>query len=232
MQLQETLKQLTSPPSNANTLPIQTVLILLLLAGVLSLFVRFLFRRFSATASSTDSISRVFPLLTIITTAMIAVLQSSPLAVSLGLVGTLSIIRFRSAIKDPEELVYLFFCISLGLALGGNQVLIAIVLVAVGSVFVFAMHQFARAYKEQSLLLTITGDAARHFSRNESEVLDAVEQVAGSYVLQRYDIEDGRGQVRLILAPDSEKRTKEIISQLRERLSDCEMSYVNMHSTI
>ena len=217
---------------NANALPVQTVVILLFLAGVLSLFVRFLFRRFSSTASSTDSISRVFPLLTIVTTAMIGVLQSSPLAVSLGLVGTLSIIRFRSAIKEPEELVYLFLCISLGLALGGNQVFIAIAVVAVASVFVVVMHRFGRVYQEQNLLLTITGDASRHFSKNESEILDAVEQIAGSYKLQRYDIEVGRGQVRLILAPTSDKRTREIISQLRERLSDCEMSYVNMHSTI
>ena len=46
---------------------------------------------------------------------------------SLGLVGALSIVRFRAAIKEPEELVYLFFIIGIGLANGANQYFIAII---------------------------------------------------------------------------------------------------------
>ena len=64
----------------------------LVMAGMMALLVRFLFRRFSVSASGTDSISRIFPLLAIITTAIIAVVKSS-LALSLGLVGALSIVR-------------------------------------------------------------------------------------------------------------------------------------------
>ena len=48
------------------------------------------------------------------------------LALSLGLVGALSIVRFRSAIKEPEELTYLFFAISMGLGLGADQAIIVI----------------------------------------------------------------------------------------------------------
>ena len=55
---------------------------------------------------------------------MITVVKFS-LALSLGLVGALSIVRFRAAIKEPEELVYLFFIIGIGLANGANQILIA-----------------------------------------------------------------------------------------------------------
>jgi uncharacterized membrane protein YhiD involved in acid resistance len=49
------------------------------------------------------------------------------LALSLGLVGALSIVRFRAAIKEPEELVYLFFIIGIGLANGANQFLVSII---------------------------------------------------------------------------------------------------------
>jgi uncharacterized membrane protein YhiD involved in acid resistance len=45
----------------------------------------------------------------------------SSLALSLGLVGALSIVRFRTAIKDPEELIFLFFAIAIGLGLGADQ---------------------------------------------------------------------------------------------------------------
>ena len=113
----------------------------LVVGGVLSLYLRFLYRHFGSSASDAESITRVFPLLTLITTAVITVVKSS-LALSLGLVGALSIVRFRAAIKEPEELVYLFLCIALGLSLGAEQPLLAIATVIVSSVFIIGMHVF------------------------------------------------------------------------------------------
>ncbi len=60
------------------------------------------------------------------TTMLIITLVKSSLALSLGLVGALSIVRFRAAIKEPEELSYLFICIAVGLGLGANQRIITI----------------------------------------------------------------------------------------------------------
>ena len=51
----------------------------------------------------------------------------SSLALSLGLVGALSIVRFRAAIKEPEELVYLFLIIAIGLGCGANQLIITVI---------------------------------------------------------------------------------------------------------
>lgn len=52
---------------------------------------------------------------------IISIIKSS-IALSLGLVGALSIVRFRTPIKEPEELLYLFVAIAVGLGLGANQV--------------------------------------------------------------------------------------------------------------
>lgn len=60
-------------------------------------------------------------------TLLIIMIVKSSIALSLGLVGALSIVRFRAAIKDPEELTYLFIAIGLGLAGGANQPVLAIV---------------------------------------------------------------------------------------------------------
>ncbi len=60
------------------------------------------------------------------TTMLIITIVKSSLALSLGLVGALSIVRFRSAIKEPEELTYLFFAIAMGLGLGADQVIIVV----------------------------------------------------------------------------------------------------------
>ena len=58
-----------------------------------------------------------------IVTLIITVVKSS-LALSLGLVGALSIVRFRTAIKNPEELIFLFLCIAIGVGLGANQIFV------------------------------------------------------------------------------------------------------------
>ncbi len=57
---------------------------------------------------------------------IISIIKSS-IALSLGLVGALSIVRFRTPIKEPEELLYLFVAIAIGLGLGANQVLATLV---------------------------------------------------------------------------------------------------------
>ena len=60
----------------------------------------------------------------------------SSLALSLGLVGALSIVRFRAAIKEPEELVYLFFIIAIGLGCGANQLIITTVGILFALIFI------------------------------------------------------------------------------------------------
>jgi hypothetical protein len=203
----------------------------LVLAGAFGIYLRFLFRRCSVSASDSDGISRVFPLLAVITTAVIATVKSS-LALSLGLVGALSIVRFRSAIKEPEELVYLFLCVAVGLALGAELPLLACVLMAVVSVIALLMHFFARRGQEHNLLLTISGDSDNGFVEGEANVLSTVQELSGGCSLQRFDVADGRSQIRLMLRRSDPRRTTELITQLRRRLPDCEFSYVNLNSPL
>ncbi len=127
-QLQESWEQLRQAVSVEQNVSAMTMAIYLLLGAAISLYIRFLYRQCGSTPNDADAITRIFPLLTMVTIGVIAVVKSS-MALSLGLVGALSIVRFRSAIKEPEELVYLFLCIGVGLALGAGQPLLAIVLV-------------------------------------------------------------------------------------------------------
>jgi hypothetical protein len=230
-QLQEAWSQLESSVTNGQNVSALTLGVYLLLGGVLALYCRFLYRHCGASPSDSDSITRVFPLLTLVTTAVIAVVKSS-LALSLGLVGALSIVRFRAAIKEPEELVYLFLCIAIGLSLGAEQPLLALVLVVVATIFVVCMHFAGRSRREHNLMLTITGDSQRYFGDGEGNVLSTLEAVAGRYVLQRLDLENGRGQVRIMLGRRNATQTAELLKRLRAELPDCEMSYVNIHSVL
>ncbi len=229
-QIQESWQQLQDSVSIAQNISAITLAAYLLLGGFLALYIRLLYRCCGSSPSDSDSITRVFPLLTLVTIGVITVVKSS-LALSLGLVGALSIVRFRAAIKEPEELVYLFLCIGVGLALGAGVPLLAIVLVLVATLFIVGMHVTGRSRRQHNLLLTITGDSERHFD-SDPGVLAVVEELAGQYTLQRCDIEKGRAQVRVVLNRAEGRETMALMAQLRERLPDCEFSYVNMNSML
>lgn len=199
----------------------------LMIGGIMAIYVRLLYRKFGASPSDADSITRVFPLLTLVTIGVISVVKSS-MALSLGLVGALSIVRFRAAIKEPEELVYLFLCIGIGLGLGAEQPLLALALVGVATFYIVGMHMAGQGRRDQRLLLTITGPAER-FTQAEG-VVGVVGRVCGPVSLQRFDLEGARGQARIGLKSLDTAGTARMITQLKEQLPDCEFSFVDLNS--
>ena len=95
-------------------------------AAVLSFIVHLFYIRFSSSLSNRIEFSKNFVILGVATCIVIMIVKSS-LALSLGLVGALSIVRFRAAIKEPEELVYLFLIIAVGLGCGAGQINITVI---------------------------------------------------------------------------------------------------------
>jgi hypothetical protein len=73
--------------------------------------------------------SQYLPMFLLLIPAMIIIITiiKSSIALSLGLVGALSIVRFRTPIKEPEELLYIFVAIAVGLGLGANQVMVTVI---------------------------------------------------------------------------------------------------------
>ena len=197
----------------------------LLASGLVATYLRWLYRTCSGSMSNPEDVTKVFPLLTIVTTAVIVVVRSS-LALSLGMVGALSIVRFRSAIKEPEELVYLFLCIAVGLSFGADQPALAFTLVAVASLFAIGSRLLPSSRPRHNVLLTISGDADTYFEGPSQQALKVLQQVAGRFSLQRLDLEHGRGQLRCILPRVAGADSMRIVSSLRTELPGCEVSYV------
>lgn len=98
----------------------------LLIVTVLAYIVKLFYIRFGRAISDRRKFSNNFIPLALGTLLIITVIKSS-IALSLGLVGALSIVRFRSAIKDPEELTMLFLIIGLGLIGGADKPILAVV---------------------------------------------------------------------------------------------------------
>ena len=119
------------------------------------------------------------------------------LALSLGLVGALSIVRFRTAIKEPEELVFLFLTIVIGIAHGASQSVIGAAVFVVSAVLTvvryYAFSKFQVSSRYSHIILTGTGESA--------EIMDNVETILKSRgirsELQRLDSTEGHTELVL-----------------------------------
>ena len=122
-------------------LDINNFLLSLVAATILSLLIQLFYVKYSSTLSNKFEFSKNFVVLGITTTIVITIVKSS-LALSLGLVGALSIVRFRAAIKEPEELVFLFLVIATGLGCGAGQIKITSIGILFSLAAIFVYSQF------------------------------------------------------------------------------------------
>ena len=103
-----------------DTTNVAEFLVNMLIATVLAALLQFFYIRFGNYVTNRKRFANIFLPLALATMLIITIVKSS-IALSLGLVGALSIVRFRAAIKDPEELTYLFLVIGVGLGTGAGQ---------------------------------------------------------------------------------------------------------------
>lgn len=104
-----------------------TVLAALSIASVLALYIFLVYRLMTRKTFYSKNFNISLAGVTVITTALILIMQSS-VVLSLGMVGALSIVRFRTAIKDPIDLMFLFWAISVGIICGAGLAETAVIL--------------------------------------------------------------------------------------------------------
>lgn len=109
-----------------------------ILAGFL---LRLLYKKYATTFSSKDNFGNSILLITISVAALIAVVKSS-LALSLGLVGALSVIRFRTAVKEPYSLSFLLLAICIGISIGAAQYTFGLMTFIAGAISVFFVYNY------------------------------------------------------------------------------------------
>ncbi len=95
------------------------ILAAMLLSGVLGLYIFFIYRIVTRKSFYSKSFNISLVAIALIVTGIILAVQSS-VVISLGMVGALSIVRFRTAVKDPMDLVFLFWAISIGIISGAG----------------------------------------------------------------------------------------------------------------
>jgi len=156
----------------------------LVLSAALAYVLGLLYVRCGHALSNRTAFSRNFVLVTTTTLLVISIVKSS-LALSLGLVGALSIVRFRAAIKEPEELTYLYLAIGIGLGLGADQTVITLVAFALISTIIWLKNRFLKGGGSQSLYLTVTTAAPQKMGLDQ--IVSTLRQSCSSVNLKRFD---------------------------------------------
>lgn len=137
---------------NVSSLP---VLLQSLLIGVIFGYILYLMiRKTSKLVGDNSGYMVILPILIPVMILIISIIKSS-LALSLGLVGALSIVRFRTPIKEAEELVYLFFAIAIGLGLGAGEILLTSVTFIFIVSIMFVVSRFRKVDKLDNVYLDI-----------------------------------------------------------------------------
>lgn len=120
--------------TSTGALTIQDVLLNFLVAAVVGVVIFLSYRISHAGAAYSARFNVSLVMLTLVTTLVMNVIGNN-IALSLGMVGALSIVRFRTAIKDPRDTAYIFWCIAVGICCGVSEYLIA----GVGTAVIFGM---------------------------------------------------------------------------------------------
>ena len=137
-----------------NDITVVTVGIALMIASALACYIFFVYRVVTRKTFYSKSFNISLAVITVITAALILTMQSS-VVLSLGMVGALSIVRFRTAIKDPMDLAFLFWSISVGIICGAGLAQVAVILSVVVTLGILILNHLPVA--KAPMLLVING---------------------------------------------------------------------------
>ena len=127
------------------------------MAALLALYIYLIYKLVTRSAFYSRDFNKSLAMLPVITAGILLAMQSS-FVISLGSVGALSIVRFRNAVKDPMDLVFLFWSISIGIVCGAKLYALAILLSLVLTVLVFVLDLIPAA--KSPMLLVMNGSDA------------------------------------------------------------------------
>ena len=176
-----------------NSSPLVTILCLFLTIFC-SYILKYVYEKKSISLSSKYQLSSIIPILSATTYLVILIVKSS-LALSLGLVGALSIVRFRTPVKEPEDLVYLFLSIAIGIGFGAFQIFSTLIVFLIIIIFIwFRSYKFDQVRNDYNLELTFNNNEI--YQKNSDEIIQLLKKNSESLEFIRQD-RDESGKIEL-----------------------------------
>lgn len=157
----------------------------LVVTGILALYIFFIYRLITRKVFYSKNFNISLAAMALITAAIILAMQSN-LVISLGMVGALSIIRFRTAIKDPMDLAFLFWAISIGIICGAGLYEVALVTSVAVTVFILVLDMLPVG--KAPMMLVVNSSVMD----GEAAVLETVKKYAKFYKVKSRNLSKGR----------------------------------------
>lgn len=142
-----------------------TILVSMLLAFAVGLFIAFIYRKNYRGVMYSNNFSLTLVLMTLITCPVVMCIRES-IALSMGMVGALSIVRFRTAVKDPLDTAYMFWALTMGILLGANQLFLTAVTTVVIAIMITVLVQI-QIKGAASFLLVVRMDESAERAANQ-----------------------------------------------------------------
>lgn len=130
----------------------KTVILILFFACLAGLYIFCVYKLLGKAAFYSKDLNLTICGMPVIVAAIMIAMQSN-LLVSFGMVGALSIVRFRNALKNPLDLLYLFWAISVGIIVGVGLAMLAVILSAMMTLLLFTAGKIPNAKAPELLVL-------------------------------------------------------------------------------
>ena len=137
----------------SQTIPTKDIVISLFVAMLAAIIINYVYKKTFVGVSYTKSFSLGIILLTLVTSIVIRTINSN-LALSLGMVGALSIVRFRTAVKDPVDTIFMFWAITAGIMSGAGLYIVTLLATMLIGLFYFISFTY-QVKKTRKVLLII-----------------------------------------------------------------------------
>lgn len=178
------------------------------------------YSRYGLALSDRRAFGATFAPLGMTTMLVISVVRSS-LALSLGLVGALSIVRFRTAVKEPEELSYLFMVIAIGLGMGASQALLTLACMGAILAALWWRRRLSPSGRQPGYFIVVSGSLARC---SVEAVLRTLQPHCSGLSLRRMDEAAQRREISLQAHFDSDAKVEAALKALKKMDSGCAIS--------
>ena len=197
-----------------NSSPLITILCLFLTIFC-SYILKYVYEKKSISLSSKYQLSSIIPILSATTYLVILIVKSS-LALSLGLVGALSIVRFRTPVKEPEDLVYLFLSIGIGIGFGAFQIFSTLIVFLIIIIFIwFRSYKFDQVRNDYNLELTFNNNEI--YQKNSNEIIQLLKKNSESLEFIRQDRdESGKIELNIRIRFKEFEQIKTVTNKLQE----------------
>lgn len=182
------------------------IMVTLIITFMIGIYIFFVYKMVTKSAFYFKSFNISMAIISVVTAGIILAMQSS-IVISLGMVGALSIVRFRTAIKDPMDLLFLFWSIGTGIICGAGLYKIAVILGVLVTIGILILDLLP--VKISPYLLIINADD----KECEDEIMETIHQMAKAYKIKSKNITKSGMDLIIELRTRQEK---ELINQISE----------------